>query len=126
MLDTYALSAGYYNRYYLKALKIRTLLRKDFEKAFKKFDVIITPTMPIPPFKIGEKIKDPLSLYKCDIDTVVVNLTGLPAISIPCGFTGRLPIGMQIIAPPFREDLILQVGNSFEQNTTYNKLKPQL
>jgi aspartyl-tRNA(Asn)/glutamyl-tRNA(Gln) amidotransferase subunit A len=82
--------------------------------------------MPIPPFKIGEKSLDPLSLYMCDVDTVAVNLTGLPAISIPCGFIGTLPVGMQIIAPHFREDLTLQVGYSFEQNTTHKDQKPNL
>jgi len=126
ILGTYALSAGYYNRYYLKALKIRTLIRRDFETAFEKFDVLIGPTMPTPPFKIGEKIQDPLALYMCDVDTVPVNLAGLPAISIPCGFAGVLPIGMQIIAPPFREDLILWVGYAFEQNTTYKDRKPPI
>ncbi len=126
ILGTYALSAGYYDMYYLKALKIRTLLQRDFNNAFKKFDVLVGPTMPIPPFKIGEKSLDPLSLYMCDVDTVAVNLTGLPAISIPCGFIGTLPVGMQIIAPHFREDLTLQVGYSFEQNTTHKDQKPNL
>jgi len=126
ILGTYALSAGYYDKYYLKALKIRTLIRRDFEKAFKKFNVLIGPTMPIPPFKIGEKIQDPLALYMCDVDTVSANLAGLPAISVPCGFTDGLPIGMQIIAPPLREDLMLQVAYTFEQNTTYKNRKPSL
>ncbi|MEM2936229.1 MAG: Asp-tRNA(Asn)/Glu-tRNA(Gln) amidotransferase subunit GatA [Candidatus Bathyarchaeia archaeon] len=126
ILGTYALSAGYYNRYYLKALRIRTLIRRDFEASFKKFDVLVGPTMPTPPFKIGEKIQDPLSLYMCDILTVPANLAGLPAISIPCGFCGALPIGMQITAPPFREDLILRVGYTFEQNTTHKDRKPPL
>jgi len=126
ILGTYALSAGYYNKYYLKALKIRTLIRRDFETAFKNFDVLIGPTMPIPPFKIGEKIQDPLALYMCDVLTVPANLAGLPAISIRCGFADALPIGMQIIAPPFREDLILKVGYAFEQNTTYKDRKPPL
>ncbi len=126
ILGTYALSAGYYNKYYLKALKIRTLIRRDFENAFKKFDILIGPTMPTPPFKIGEKIQDPLAIYMCDVDTVPVNLAGLPAISIPCGFASVLPIGMQIIAPLFREDLILRVGYTFEQNTTYKDQKPTL
>ncbi|KPV63391.1 MAG: Amidase [Candidatus Bathyarchaeota archaeon BA2] len=126
ILGTYALSAGYYDKYYLKALKIRTLIRKDFEQAFKKFDVLIGPTMPIPPFKIGEKIQDPLALYMCDVDTVSANLAGLPAISIPCGFADDLPIGMQILAPPLREDLLLQVSYAFEQNTTYKDRKPSL
>ena len=126
ILGTYALSAGYYNMYYLKALKVRTLLQQDFEKAFKKFDVLIGPTMPTLPFKIGEKIQDPLALYMCDIDTVSANLTGLPSISIPCGFISSLPIGMQIIAPPFREDLLLRVGYSFERNTSHKDQKPPL
>jgi len=126
ILGTYALSAGYYDKYYLKALKIRTLIRRDFKNAFKKFDVLIGPTMPILPFKIGEKIQDPLALYMCDVDTVSANLAGLPAISIPCGFADGLPIGMQILAPPLREDLLLQVAYTFEQNTTYKERKPSL
>jgi len=126
ILGTYALSAGYYNKYYLKALKIRTLIRRDFEAAFQKFDVVVGPTMPIPPFKIGEKIEDPLALYMCDIDTVPVNLAGLPAISIPCGFTEGLPIGMQIMAPPFHEDVMLRVAYTFERNTSCKDRKPPL
>ena len=126
ILGTYALSAGYYDKYYLKALKVRTLIRRDFENAFKKFGVLIGPTMPIPPFKIGEKIQDPLALYMCDVDTVSANLAGLPAMSIPCGFTNGLPVGMQIIAPPLREDLMLQVAYTFEQNTTHKNRKPSL
>jgi len=124
ILGTYALSAGYYSKYYLKALKVRTLIRRNFENAFKKFDVLIGPTMPFPPFKIGEKIKDPLALYMSDVDTVSANLAGLPAISVPCGFTNGLPIGMQIMAPPLREDLTLQVAYTFEQNTSYRNRKP--
>jgi len=108
----------------LKALKVRTLIRRDFENAFKKFGVLIGPTMPIPPFKIGEKIQDPLALYMCDVDTVSANLAGLPAMSVPCGFTNDLPVGMQIIAPPLREDLMLQVAYTFEQNTPYKNRKP--
>jgi aspartyl-tRNA(Asn)/glutamyl-tRNA(Gln) amidotransferase subunit A len=126
ILGTYALSAGYYDKYYLKALKIRTLIRRDFEKAFKRFNVLIGPTMPVPPFKIGEKIQDPLALYMCDVDTISANLAGLPAMSVPCGFTNDLPVGMQIIAPPLREDLMLQVAYTFEQNTTHKNRKPSL
>ncbi len=124
ILGTYALSAGYYNKYYLKALKVRTLIRRNFEEAFKKFDVLIGPTMPFPPFKIGERIKDPLALYMCDVETVSANLAGLPAISVPCGFTNGLPIGMQIMAPHLREDLTLQVAYSFEENTQFKNRKP--
>jgi len=124
ILGTYALSTGYYNKYYLKALKIRTLIRKDFEEAFKKFDIIVGPTMPFPPFKIGEKIEDPLALYMSDVDTVSANLAGLPAISVPCGFTEGLPVGMQIMASHLREDLMLQAAYTFEQNTDYGNKKP--
>ncbi|MCW8802657.1 MAG: amidase family protein, partial [Candidatus Bathyarchaeota archaeon] len=126
ILGTYALSAGYYNKYYLKALKVRTLIRKNFEEAYKKFDILVGPTMPFPPFKIGEKIEDPLQLYMSDVDTVSANLAGLPAISVPCGFTKGLPVGLQILAPPLREDLVLQVAYTFEQNTDYNSVKPEL
>ncbi|MCW4034700.1 MAG: Asp-tRNA(Asn)/Glu-tRNA(Gln) amidotransferase subunit GatA [Candidatus Bathyarchaeota archaeon] len=126
ILGTYALSAGYYNKYYLKALRVRTLIRNNFQEAFKKFDIIVGPTMPFPPFKIGEKIQDPLALYMSDVDTVSANLAGLPAISVPCGFSGNLPIGLQIMAPPLREDLTLQAAYTFEQNTAFNKQKPSL
>jgi len=126
ILGTYALSAGYYNRYYLKALKVRTLIRRSFDEAFRKFDVLVGPTMPFPPFKIGERIEDPLALYMSDVDTVSANLAGLPAISVPCGFTEGLPVGMQILAPPLREDLVLQAAYTFEQNTDYGRQKPPL
>jgi aspartyl-tRNA(Asn)/glutamyl-tRNA(Gln) amidotransferase subunit A len=109
----------------LKALKVRTLIRKNFEEAYKKFDVLVGPTMPFPAFKIGEKIEDPLQLYMSDVDTVSANLAGLPAISIPCGFTNGLPVGLQIMAPHLREDLTIQVAYSFEQNTDYNGVKPE-
>lgn len=122
LLGTYALSAGYFNEYYLKAQKIRTLIKRDFEEAFKKFDVLISPTMPILPFKIGEKIKDPLQLYMCDLDTVPANLAGIPTISIPCGFYNGLPIGMQIMSNSFREDLLFKVAFTFEQSVFYPKL----
>jgi aspartyl-tRNA(Asn)/glutamyl-tRNA(Gln) amidotransferase subunit A len=126
ILGTYALSEGYYDQYYLKALQVRTLIKSDFERAFKNFDVLIGPTMPILPFKIGEKIHDPLALYMCDIDTVPINLYGGPAISIPCFFIDGLPVGMQIMAPPFREDLLLRVAYTFEQNASYKDCKPRL
>ena len=115
ILGTYALSAGYYDRYYLKALKVRTLIKEEFERVFKRFDVIIGPTMPILPFEIGEKIDDPLALYMCDALTVPANLTGCPAISIPCGSFNGLPIGLQAIAPFFREDLLFRVGCALEK-----------
>ena len=124
ILGTYALSTGYYDEYYLKALKVRTLIRKDFDRSWKKFDVLISPTMPILPFKIGEKISDPLALYLCDIDTVSVNLMGGCAISLPCGFASGLPIGLQIIGKPFDEASIIKVAHTFEQNTSHHKKKP--
>jgi len=126
ILGTYSLSAGYYSRYYLKALKIRTLIRREFEEAFKKFDVLMGPTMPIPPFKIGEKIQDPLALYMCDVLTVPANLTGYPAISIPCGFSDGLPIGLQIIGKPFDEGTVLRAAYAFEKNTDFHTQKPTI
>lgn len=114
ILGTYALSAGYYDKYYLKALQVRTLIKEEFEKAFKKYHVIIGPTMPILPFKIGEKIDNPLSLYMCDALTVPANLVGCPAISIPCGVIHNLPVGMQVIAPFFGESCLFRIGYAFE------------
>lgn len=126
MLGTYALSAGYYDAYYLKALKVRTLIKQDFEKAFKHFDVLLSPTAPSPAFKIGEKSADPLSMYLSDIATIPVNLAGLPAISLPCGFSNGLPIGLQIIGEAFAEDKLLQVAYTYEQNTEWHKKRPSL
>ncbi|NVM55876.1 MAG: Asp-tRNA(Asn)/Glu-tRNA(Gln) amidotransferase subunit GatA [Candidatus Helarchaeota archaeon] len=126
MLGTYALSAGYYDMYYLKALKVRTLLRKQFESQFNSCDVIAGPTMPSIAFKIGEKISDPLSMYRADIDTVAANITGLPAISIPCGFSNGLPIGLQLIGDLLQEEVILQAAHKFQQETNYHEKKPLL
>lgn len=116
MLGTYTLSAGYYDAYYLRAQKVRTLVRQDFEKVFEKFDVLVTPTSPTPAFKIGEKLDDPLKMYLSDIYTVPVNLAGLPAISIPCGLVNGLPVGLQIIGKPFGEEMILKVAKVYEEN----------
>ncbi len=115
VLGTYTLSAGYYDAYYKKALKVRTLIKKDFEKAFEKVDVILGPTSPCLPFKIGEKTADPLSMYLADIYTVSVNLAGLPAVSLPCGTSQGLPIGMQLIAPAFKENSLFITAKIFEQ-----------
>jgi len=114
MLGTYALSAGYYDAYYLKAEKVRTLIKEDFDRAFQKVDIIFTPTSPTPAFKIGEKIKNPLSMYLSDVFTASVNLVGLPAVSIPAGFADRLPVGLQIIGKPFEENTILEIGKIME------------
>ena len=124
ILGTYALSAGYYDKFFLKSLKALTLIRKGFDEAFKKFDILISPTMPIPPFKLGEKIDDPLSLYLCDIDTIPANLTGIPAVSIPCGFYHNLPIGVQIMAPQLKEDLVLKFAVLSEDIIGLKNLKP--
>lgn len=113
MLGTYALSAGYYDAYYLKAQKVRTLIKDDFDKAFKKVDAIFTPTSPSPAFKLGEKIDDPLLMYLSDIFTASVNLVGLPAISVPVGSVGKLPVGLQIIGKPFEENKILEISKIY-------------
>ena len=125
LLGTYALSAGYHDKYYLKALKIRTLIKQDFERAFKDADVLIAPTMPYPAFKLGEKIDDPISLYLADVDTVPINLAGVPSISLPCGFSGRLPIGMQVIGKHFDEAAILRTAYTFEENTDFHTRQPE-
>ena len=116
MLGTYALSQGFYEAYYLRAQKIRTQVRNDFEKAFEKVDVIMGPVSPVLPFKIGEKIDDPLSMYLVDAYTVSINLVGLPALSLPVGKVGKLPVGLQIIGKPFEEEKILNIGEYFEKN----------
>lgn len=121
MLGTYALSSGYYDAYYLKALKVRTLIREDYRRLFQKFDLLVSPTAPNLPFPLGEEVDDPLVLYLADIYTIPVNLAGLPAISLPCGFVDGLPVGMQLIAPAFKEGDLLQVAYAFEQNTPYHK-----
>jgi aspartyl-tRNA(Asn)/glutamyl-tRNA(Gln) amidotransferase subunit A len=125
ILGTYALSAGYHDKYYLKALKVRTLIKQDFEQAFKNVDVLITPTMPYPAFKLGEKIGDPLSLYLADVDTVPINLAGVPSISVPCGFSEGLPVGMQIIGKHFDEATILRAAYTFEENTDFHNKRPE-
>ena len=127
MLGTYALSAGYYDAYYLKALKVRTLIRQDFTEAFKRCDVIVTPTSPTPPFKFGEKMDDPLQMYLSDILTISANLAGVPGISINCGFTkSGLPIGLQIIGKPFDEETVLKVAHAYEQATGWHTQRPRL
>lgn len=115
ILGTYALSAGYYGKYYLKALKVRTLIKREFEDALKTHDILAMPTMPFVAFKLGERIKDPLSLYLADVNTVSINLAGVPAISIPCGASQGLPIGLQIVGKHFEEDRILKAAFGYEQ-----------
>jgi aspartyl-tRNA(Asn)/glutamyl-tRNA(Gln) amidotransferase subunit A len=127
MLGTYALSAGYYDAYYLKAQRVRTLIKQDFDEAFKHCDVIVTPTAPTTAFKLAEKIQDPLQMYLSDIYTISINLAGLPALSLPCGFDQvGMPIGMQIVGKHFDEATILRVGHAYEQATEWSKRKPDL
>ncbi len=122
MLGTFVLSSGYYDAYYLRALKVRTLIKKDFDEAFKNFDCILTPTSPTVAFKVGERASNPISMYLSDIYTISANLAGIPAISIPCGLTDEgLPVGLQIMARPFDEETIFRVSYTFEQNNP-NKL----
>ncbi len=126
MLGTFALSSGYYDAYYKKAQKVRTLIKKDFDDVFEKYDVIIGPTTPTPAFKIGENMEDPLTMYANDILTIPVNLAGVPGISIPCGFSNGLPLGLQIIGKHFDESTIYRVADAFEKATDHHKQKPQL
>lgn len=126
MLGTYALSAGYYDAYYNKALKVRTLIKRDFDAAFEKYDVLMSPTNPVLPFKRGEKLDDPLQMYMVDICTQSVNLAGIPAISVPAGLVDGLPVGLQFMGKPFDEGTLLRVAYTFEQNTEHHKKKPNL
>lgn len=126
MLGTYALSAGYYDAYYLKALQVRTLIKRDFDTAFTKFDVLLSPTSPTPAFLLGEKIDDPLKMYLSDIFTLAINLAGLPAVSVPGGFVDGLPVGVQFIGKPFAEGTLLHVAYAFEKRTEYTSRRPGL
>ncbi|AVH71329.1 Asp-tRNA(Asn)/Glu-tRNA(Gln) amidotransferase subunit GatA [Nostoc sp. 'Lobaria pulmonaria (5183) cyanobiont'] len=127
MIGTYALSAGYYDAYYLKAQKVRTLIKQDFEKAFGAVDVLVCPTSPTTAFKAGEKTTDPLSMYLNDLMTIPVNLAGLPSLSLPCGFDDLgLPIGLQLIGNVLREEQLFQVAYAYEQSTTWHLRKPQI
>jgi aspartyl-tRNA(Asn)/glutamyl-tRNA(Gln) amidotransferase subunit A len=129
MLGTYALSAGYYDAYYLKAQKVRTLIRREFDEAFEKYDVLVCPVSPTPAFKIGEKVDDPLTMYLNDVCTIPVNIAGLPGLSVPCGFAtaddgARLPIGLQVIAKPFDETTMFRVAYAYEQASGWGRERP--
>lgn len=126
MLGTYALSAGYYDAYYKKALQVRTLIKRDFDAVFEKYDALIAPTSPVPPFKRGEKVDDPLQMYMVDICTLSVNLAGIPAVSVPAGLVNKLPVGLQIMGKPFNEGSLLRIAYTFEQNTGHKENKPSL
>jgi aspartyl-tRNA(Asn)/glutamyl-tRNA(Gln) amidotransferase subunit A len=126
MLGTYALSAGYYDAYYLKAQQARTLLRRDFEQAWEQVDVIACPTSPVVAFKIGQKVEDPLQMYLTDVFTVSLNLVGMCGISIPCGFSDGMPVGLQLMGPALGESLILRAAYAYEQATEWHKQQPNL
>lgn len=126
MLGTYALSSGYYDAYYLKALKVRRLIKEDFDRVFLDHDIIVAPTAPTTAFPLGAQTGDPLTLYMNDILTVPINMAGLPGMSIPCGFSGGLPVGLQLIGKPFDEGTMIQTAYTFQQNTRYHTAKPDL
>ncbi|SFM11216.1 Asp-tRNA(Asn)/Glu-tRNA(Gln) amidotransferase subunit GatA [Salibacterium qingdaonense] len=126
MLGTFALSSGYYDAYYKKAQKVRTLIKRDFDQILEKYDVIVGPTAPTTAFKIGEKVNDPLTMYANDILTIPVNLAGVPAISVPCGFSEGLPVGLQIISRPFEESTVYRAAHAYEQAAGHYKAKPEL
>lgn len=127
LLGTYVLSQGYYDAFYLKAMKVRTLIKQNFDEAFKKCDIIAMPTAPTPAFKLGEKLQDPLQMYLSDIYTISANLAGVPAISVPCGFSKEgLPIGLQLLGRPFEEDVLLQVAHAYQQASAWHLKKPVL
>jgi aspartyl-tRNA(Asn)/glutamyl-tRNA(Gln) amidotransferase subunit A len=127
MLGTYALSSGYKDAYYLKALKVRRLIKEDFDKAFAECDVLMGPTSPTAAFKIGEKTENPLEMYLSDIYTISCNLAGIAGISIPCGFTKtNLPVGLQIQAPPFEEEKLLRVARMYEKATDWHTRRAKL
>jgi aspartyl-tRNA(Asn)/glutamyl-tRNA(Gln) amidotransferase subunit A len=128
ILGTYVLSSGYYDAYYLRAQKVRTLIRQDFLKAFGQVDAIVAPVCPHVAFKIGEKADDPLQMYLTDIFTISANLAGICGISLPCGFTKspKLPIGLQLLGKPFNEEAILQIAAAYEQSTPWHRESPPL
>ena len=124
MLGSYALSAGYYDAYYLKAQKVRTLINREFGDAFAKYDVLVTPTSPTVPFRIGERIDDPMQMYLSDVCTLPINIAGIPGITVPAGFVDGLPVGMQILGKPFSEEMVLRVAFAYEQATEWGKRQP--
>ncbi len=126
ILGTFALSSGYYDAYYLRAQKVRTLIRRDFERAFEACDVVATPTSPIPAFRLGEKADDPLQMYLADIFTVPANLAGIPGLQVPCGFAGGLPAGLQILGRPFDEEMLLRLGAAYQAETDHHRQSPTL
>jgi aspartyl-tRNA(Asn)/glutamyl-tRNA(Gln) amidotransferase subunit A len=127
LLGTYVLSQGYYDAYYLKGMKVRTLIKHDFDEAFQKCDVVLMPTAPTPAFRLGEKATDPLQMYLSDIYTISANLSGIPALSLPCGFSADgLPIGLQLMSAPFQESTLFKVAGAYERASAWHERKPTL
>jgi aspartyl-tRNA(Asn)/glutamyl-tRNA(Gln) amidotransferase subunit A len=126
LLGTYVLSAGYYDAYYRKAQRVRALLRRDFDEAFERCDALLTPTSPETAFALGERTDDPLRMYLSDVFTVSVNLAGVPAVSLPCGFAGGLPAGMQLIGPPSGEGTALRLADAFQRRTDHHLRRPEI
>jgi aspartyl-tRNA(Asn)/glutamyl-tRNA(Gln) amidotransferase subunit A len=126
MLGTHALSTGYYEAYYLKAQKVRTLITREFSDAFSKCDVLVTPTSPTVPFRIGERVDDPMQMYIADVCTLPINIAGIPGVSVPAGFVDGLPVGMQILGKPFAEEALLRVAFAYEQATEWRYRRPGL
>jgi aspartyl-tRNA(Asn)/glutamyl-tRNA(Gln) amidotransferase subunit A len=126
MLGTYALSAGYYDAYYLRAQRVRTLIRRDFEEAFATVDVLATPPSPTVAFGIGQKVDDPIAMYLSDIFTLATNLAGIPGLVIPCGQSEQLPVGLQLLGRPFDEATLLRVGDAYQRNTDWHTRYPEI
>jgi aspartyl-tRNA(Asn)/glutamyl-tRNA(Gln) amidotransferase subunit A len=125
MLGTFALSAGYYDAYYLRAQRVRTLLRQDFERAFAAVDALIAPVSPTTAFRIGEKIDDPLQMYLSDIYVVAANPGGVCSLAVPCGFSDGLPVGLQIVGPPMGEGIVFRVGGAYQATTDWHVARPE-
>jgi aspartyl-tRNA(Asn)/glutamyl-tRNA(Gln) amidotransferase subunit A len=126
MLGTYALSAGYYDAYYLKAQKVRTLLKQDFERAFEQVDAIVGPTSPTVAFRIGERTDDPYQMYLADVFTIPANMAGIPGVAIPCGFSDGLPVSLQVLGKAFDEATILRVAHAYERSASWWTMRPEL
>ncbi len=126
MLGTYSLSSGYYDAYYLKAQRVRTLITREFQEAFQRYDVLVTPTSPTVAFRLGEKTEDPLQMYLSDVCTIPVNIAGIPGISIPCGSARGLPVGLQIMSPALGEEALLRTAYAYEQATEWHKMWPEV
>ncbi|MBL8129315.1 MAG: Asp-tRNA(Asn)/Glu-tRNA(Gln) amidotransferase subunit GatA, partial [Chloroflexia bacterium] len=124
MLGTYALSSGYYDAYYVKAQKVRTLIKQDFDRAWEQVDAIVAPTSPTVAFPLGARMDDPYQMYLADVFTIPANMAGIPGVALPCGFSGGLPVSLQILGPAFAEDTILRVAHAYEQAEPWHTVKP--